>query len=312
MGTLTVRIADNTMETFKEKAKEFDSQAEFFTCLMNTYDLALKKSELPEYQANIEAIENSFNDIIKVITGILATRKTIENNIKDTVKNELNSKDVEIERLNKKLISLDDELELVKVQKKEIEKTLKEKTKEMENANKEYSLLQQQFDTFKVVVDEYKEYKPKFDKLSNELELNNTELKNLKNELEKTKVENQKLKEKQQNDIMELKEKHLKEMQEIILSFPTNSKSKETTKPKGTEQIDINTIIESDSQTQKEYLQQFNKNELLHFCKENKIKGNSKLNLSTIIENIVQHFEINKVDKAEQETLEINEINENE
>lgn len=312
MGTLTVRIADNTMETFKEKAKEFDSQAEFFTCLMNTYDLALKKSELPEYQANIEAIENSFNDIIKVITGILATRKTIENNIKDTVKNELNSKDVEIERLNKKLISLDDELELVKVQKKEIEKTLKEKTKEMENANKEYSLLQQQFDTFKVVVDEYKEYKPKFDKLSNELELNNTELKNLKNELEKTKVENQKLKEKQQNDIIELKEKHLKEMQEIILNLPTNTKPKETTKPKGTEQIDINTIIESDSQTQKEYLQQFNKNELLHFCKENKIKGNSKLNLSTIIENIVQHFEINKVDKAEQETLEINEINENE
>lgn len=257
MGTLTVRMADDTMEIFKEKAKEFNSQAEFFTCLMNTYDLALKKSELPEYQANIEAIENSFNDIIKIITGILATRKTIENNIKDTVKNELNSKDVEIERLNKKLISLDDELELVKVQKKEIEKTLKEKTKEMENANKEYSLLQQQFDTFKVVVDEYKEYKPKFDKLSNELELNNTELKNLKNELEKTKVENHKLKEKQQNDIIELKEKHLKEMQEIILNLPTHSK------PKETELIDINTIIESDNQTQKEYLQQFNKNELL-------------------------------------------------
>lgn len=288
---LSVRVNNDSLTKFKEYLKGFNGPADFMDTLLDTYSLSEKKNNIPEYQTSIQAIEIHFNEIIKILVGVLASKEEITHSLKldaqKEVEKELQEKNLKIDELTEQLQKLQKRLDEQEHKADDYKSQLQKKTVEADVLNSDYQNLKQQFDMFQSIINDYKDYKLRYENIIAESSKKDSYIESLKKELD------------EQKQLIQLKQQRLDETQDIIIKFfkgkdnqnksePIKNKKEVQTAP--TVQTDIN-LPKGTKEEQKEYLQQFTKDELINLCKKVNIKTDKRMGVEKIINIIIKELQ---------------------
>lgn len=125
------RITEDDIEKFKSFATEngFNNQAEAFTAIMQTVEMARAKGEIKDRAKEIETFQNAINDLMSYYLYSLKSNESSEERIRGELSKEILSKDDTINTLN-------DQIKDLKLNKIDIEKSFKEKSDTLEEAKK--------------------------------------------------------------------------------------------------------------------------------------------------------------------------------
>lgn len=193
------RVAEEDIEKFKDfmEKQGIKTQADGFKSIMQTVELAQAKGQIKDRAKEVELFQDTINRLMGYYLNSLETNQHSEERIRDALSKELNTKDHTISNLQDQLNQL-----------KEDNKTLKDSFKNLESSNKD--LLQQVQELNNSIVE-----KQKFLEIANRNNINlqdqlaeYRQYKEQYNNLEKTyKAQIDKLKQQLQQLQEEIKEK---------------------------------------------------------------------------------------------------------
>ena len=205
----SMRLNEEDLEQFKQFIKDNDcnNQAEAFKALLGMVKLENIKENLGTRGNSIESFRNTVNKLVDFYVNALQENETTEQTIREELQKELQTKDNTISNLYDQFQEAKAEIEILKVNNKDVtdkleeaKKVLVDKSKECINFESQVAKLNSNNDLLQEQLQEYKEYKDNYKKLEKDLE-------QLKNEIERKDVviqgmntDNQQLKDKVKND----------------------------------------------------------------------------------------------------------------
>lgn len=188
------RVQEDDIQKFKEFADANDlNQAEMFTALVNTFDLARAKGRIVNRAKEIETFQDLANNIITMYTNSLLINQTSEERIREELHVELSAKDITILNLHEDKIKLKDELDnfqntskLYEVKVKELNGTIIKLENqgikfEQELGEKSISVndYRKQIETLNSIISEYKVYKDQLEPLLEQVNVLNKSISSL-------------------------------------------------------------------------------------------------------------------------------------
>lgn len=103
MKTRSIRADETTLDRFKAISEEFENQGECLSNLINAYELAKAKNTLTNMQTDISDYETHIAAIQRAFLHILELNENTELRCREEVRRLLESKDLVIEDLQKRL-----------------------------------------------------------------------------------------------------------------------------------------------------------------------------------------------------------------
>jgi chromosome segregation ATPase len=188
------RVQEDDIQKFKEFADANDlNQAEMFTALVNTFDLARAKGHIVNRAKEIETFQDLANNIIMMYTNSLLINQTSEERIREELHVELSANDITILNLHEDKIKLKDELDnsqntskLYEAKVKELNGTIIKLENqgikfEQELGEKSISVndYRKQIETLNSIISEYKVYKDQLEPLLEQVNVLNENISSL-------------------------------------------------------------------------------------------------------------------------------------
>ena len=105
------RLQEDDIQKFKEFAEENNfNQAEMFTAVLNTFDLAKVKGRVVNRGKEIETFQGLMNNLVMMYTNSLIISQTSEERMREELHVELSANDVTILNLHEEKSKLKDEI----------------------------------------------------------------------------------------------------------------------------------------------------------------------------------------------------------
>ena len=165
------RLNEEDIVKFKQFIDEngFSNQAEAFTSIMQTVEMAKAKGMIKDRAKEIEVFQNTINNLMSMFLNSLNVNQTSEERIREELSQELQTKDNTIGNLYEQLQDLKADNERLKDNEKIKESIIKQADEEVkklqkDNVDKEKSIdkLNSNNDLLQEQLQEYKQYKEQY------------------------------------------------------------------------------------------------------------------------------------------------------